>query len=185
MKRRLIILIVSILLLVPAVLPTQAQTCVQTYIVLPGDSLTRIANQFGTTVAALVSINSLPNPNYIFRGQTLCVQIYTPPPQNPIYVVQRGDWLALIARRFGVSLWALIQANPLMNPNLIYPGQALVIPIYGGYAPNMQPQYAPNNPPMNAPGYVPPNNPPIYTPPMSSGGGVMVPPPNATPEASG
>ena len=46
------------------------------------------------------------------------------------YVVQRGDWLTRIAQRYGVSLWSLLQANPLMNPNLIYPGQVLIIPTY-------------------------------------------------------
>jgi LysM repeat protein len=51
------------------------------------------------------------------------------------YTVQRGDTLALIARRFGTSVWALQQANPaITNPNHIWPGQRLVIPLGGEYA---------------------------------------------------
>jgi len=44
------------------------------------------------------------------------------------YVVARGDTLAGIAARFGVTLQALAQANGIANPNLIYVGQQLAIP---------------------------------------------------------
>ena len=45
-----------------------------------------------------------------------------------IYVVKRGDQLGRIARSFGVTLAALEAANGITNPNLIVPGQKLVIP---------------------------------------------------------
>lgn len=44
------------------------------------------------------------------------------------YTVQPGDHLARIARTYGVDLNVLATANNLVNPNLIYPGQVLVIP---------------------------------------------------------
>ncbi len=45
------------------------------------------------------------------------------------YNVVRGDCLWNIARRNGVSLNALIRANPqIKNPDLIYPGQTISIP---------------------------------------------------------
>ncbi len=44
------------------------------------------------------------------------------------YTVERGDTLGRIARDNGVSLSDLIAANSISNPNLIYPGQVLVIP---------------------------------------------------------
>jgi len=45
------------------------------------------------------------------------------------YVVQPGDSLLLIARRFGVSMNDLLAANgQLKDVNLIYPGQVLIIP---------------------------------------------------------
>jgi lysozyme len=48
------------------------------------------------------------------------------------YVVQRGDWLAKIARHCGVTLSALYAANPWARyAAYIYPGQVLAIP--GGY----------------------------------------------------
>jgi len=54
-----------------------------------------------------------------------------PPPPGGIgfpYVVQWGDTVYSIARRFGVSAQALIAANGLVNPNLIRAGQVLIIP---------------------------------------------------------
>lgn len=48
------------------------------------------------------------------------------------YVVQRGDWLAKIARNCGVTVAQLYAANSwVRNSRYIYPGQILVIP--GGY----------------------------------------------------
>lgn len=45
------------------------------------------------------------------------------------YVVQWGDTLRKIADRMGISLTALIAANPqLWNPSLIYPGQVINLP---------------------------------------------------------
>ncbi|MFN8486010.1 MAG: LysM domain-containing protein [Caldilineaceae bacterium] len=48
------------------------------------------------------------------------------------YLVHRGDTLSGIAAHFGVSLWALQQANGIRNPNRIYAGQWLCIPRGGG-----------------------------------------------------
>ncbi len=47
---------------------------------------------------------------------------------NIVYIVQRGDTLARIAARYGVSVSALVTANRIRNPNLIYTGQRLIIP---------------------------------------------------------
>ena len=44
------------------------------------------------------------------------------------YTVQRGDTLSGIAGHFGVTVPALMAANNLHNPNLIYAGQKLCIP---------------------------------------------------------
>jgi murein DD-endopeptidase MepM/ murein hydrolase activator NlpD len=52
-----------------------------------------------------------------------------PPAQEPtaVYVVQLDDTLSAIALRYDTTLQALVQANGIENPDLIYPGQRLVI----------------------------------------------------------
>ena len=47
------------------------------------------------------------------------------------YVVKPGDMLRDIAARYGVSMGAIVRANGLTNPDVIYPGQKLVIPVPG------------------------------------------------------
>ena len=47
---------------------------------------------------------------------------------DPVYVVRRGDPLYSVARRYGTTVSAIVQANGLRNPNWIYVGQRLVIP---------------------------------------------------------
>lgn len=48
--------------------------------------------------------------------------------QSVIHIVQWGENLTLIARRYGVSVAAITQANGIANPNYIYAGQRLVVP---------------------------------------------------------
>ncbi len=48
------------------------------------------------------------------------------------YTVKRGDTLTSIARRYGVSVSAILEANNISNPDLIWIGQQLVIPGHDG-----------------------------------------------------
>lgn len=106
------------------------------YQVSRGDTLAAIATRFNTTVAAIVQLNGITNPNRIFVGQRLLVpntglpnQI-APPSTAPTqtYVVQRGDTLLSISLRFNRSIQAIAAANNITNPNRIFAGQTLVIP---------------------------------------------------------
>jgi spore germination protein len=42
--------------------------------------------------------------------------------------VKPGEWVWQIARLYGVDPQAIIDANNLTNPGLIFPGMELVIP---------------------------------------------------------
>jgi spore coat assembly protein SafA len=53
-------------------------------------------------------------------------------PGGRLYTVRAGDSMFFIAKRFNISLQSLIQANPqIADPNLIYPGQILCLPMEG------------------------------------------------------
>ena len=52
-----------------------------------------------------------------------------PPRSNPtVHIVQWGENLTSISRRYGTTIQAIVAANRLANPNRIYAGQRLVIP---------------------------------------------------------
>lgn len=116
--------------------PPPGGTC--TYTVRYGDTLFSIARRFGTSVHRLARANGIRNPNYIFAGQRLvipnCQQQHAFPGYHPryssahVYIVRRGDTVSGIAYRFGSRSSAIIAANNLRYPWLIFPGQRLVIP---------------------------------------------------------
>ena len=57
------------------------------------------------------------------------------PPAENIYVVQPGDTMLLIATQNGVTIDDILRANNLTNPDFLFEGQRLVIPVQGGAAP--------------------------------------------------
>ncbi len=101
-----------------------------TYTVQAGDQLLVLARRFGVTVAAIRRANSIFS-DVIYRGQVLIVPppapTKTPFPPGQTYVVQPGDQLLALARRFQVRLSALRAANNLTS-DVIHPGQILFIP---------------------------------------------------------
>jgi murein DD-endopeptidase MepM/ murein hydrolase activator NlpD len=50
------------------------------------------------------------------------------PPAGPIYIVTSGDLLSVIAATFNVRPEDIMAANNISDPNLIYPGDQLIIP---------------------------------------------------------
>lgn len=123
--------------------PAQGRGFNCTYVVRPGDNLYRLGIKYGVSPFALAQANNLPNINQVYVGMTLrvpCTDSPTPQPNPPpnncgIHVVQRGEWLSLIAARYGVSWQALAAANRITNPSVIYPGMRLIIPCGGGGTP--------------------------------------------------
>lgn len=102
------------------------------YVVQPGDTLSSIARRYDTTVAALMQVNGLSSTT-IYGGQQLTISVATLPdaPMQP-YIVVRGDTLALIARRYKVTV-ASIKASNGLTGDTIYVGQRLLIPTSLGY----------------------------------------------------
>jgi LysM repeat protein len=102
------------------------------YVVQPGDTLTRIAARFGVTVQAIADANRLANPNAIVVGQTLTIPDGQPAPvagatTSSTYIVQPGDSLSRLAARFNVTVDALVAANGLTTTTLQI-GQVLTVP---------------------------------------------------------
>lgn len=112
------------------------------YVVKRGDTLYSIARKLGTTVSALTQANRLTNAHFIRVGQVLVVSgtpsvaSSTSSPStstststsSKVYTVKKGDTLYSIAKRFGVTVHHLKQANNIGTTNLINVGQYLIIP---------------------------------------------------------
>jgi LysM repeat protein len=125
------------------------------YIVDTNDTtLTSIAEQCRLPVSFLASVNDLAESAILQPGHVVEIPLppfpppsrfsYPPPgapsafpPPGPIpparpgrcdYIVQPGDTLYSIGRRYGLSVDALARTNGLSNPNYIYVGQCLVFP---------------------------------------------------------
>lgn len=97
-----------------------------TYTVQPNDTLSGIAQRYGTNWQTLAALNGLPNPNLINVGQVLKVTGAAPTPaQRKSYTVKSGDNLSTIAKNNGTDIATLARINGIPNVNLIYPGQVI------------------------------------------------------------
>ena len=105
------------------------------YTVKRGDTLSAIATRYQTTVQQLVTENGISNPNLIYPGQVLRITTTVQSTGEScemgcvIYTVKRGDNLWNLSRKYGTTVQSIAQLNHIQNPNLIYPGQRLRIPV--------------------------------------------------------
>jgi LysM repeat protein len=104
--------------------------CAQCYTVKRGDTLSKIARQYGTTVNNLVALNGIANPDQIAAGTTICVKATGSQPGGTYYTVKPGDTLYSIARKYGWTASYLAQVNTIPNPDEIYAGRVLWIPAH-------------------------------------------------------
>ncbi|RME78359.1 MAG: LysM peptidoglycan-binding domain-containing protein [Chloroflexi bacterium] len=104
---------------------------------------TRPAPPVEKTGAEAPVVSPPPPPRPVEPERPPAVELEAEAPPRPVepekpsveeepfrYTVQRGDTLNAIARKYGVPVERLIEANNIVNPNLIFPGQKLVIPGY-------------------------------------------------------
>lgn len=125
-----------------------------------GDTVSRIAVLYGSSTQAIITANALDDSALIFVGQGLVVPVRIPDPatatptptnvvvvvtatqpavpiptsvpQDDTYTVQPGDTLNRIAAQFNTTVGALVQLNGIANPNRIFSGQVLNLPVQGG-----------------------------------------------------
>jgi LysM repeat protein len=125
----------DLLLLLPGAL-VSGNNGYSTYVVMRGDTLKALANRFGTSMEALISLNAdITNANVIYEGQRMIVPSGSgvpstlPPTYGQVYTVQHGDTLRKIADRLNTTVDAILKVNPqIYNPNLIYAGQVINLP---------------------------------------------------------
>ena len=101
------------------------------HVVQAGEWLSSIARMYDVEVQEIRDLNGLTT-DALFPGQVLLIptdgSITPTPGGTTTYVVQAGDRVYSIARDFGVTPAAIIEANNLTSPYTLFVGQVLNIP---------------------------------------------------------
>lgn len=109
------------------------------YTVQPGEWIWEIARAFNVDPEEIIELNNLTSPDQITAGMVIKIPSDDGGTTQPgatstasaggvVHIVQPGEWIWQIARQYGVDPQAIIDANNLVNPGTIYPGQELIIP---------------------------------------------------------
>lgn len=111
------------------------------YTVQRGDTLSEIAAEFGLTVGKLAELNDLHDINLIRAGQILDTgDEVVVDPAHDRHVVQRGETVAGIAARHGVTVDDIEQANGLIAGDVLLAGVSLwLLPTGTTFAPTIEP----------------------------------------------
>ncbi|MCI8303077.1 MAG: LysM peptidoglycan-binding domain-containing protein [Lawsonibacter sp.] len=93
------------------------------HVVQPGDTIYRLAQQYGVSMERLLQDNQLENPSQLVVGQTIVVQY-----PALTHTVKAGDSLYSIAQMHNTTAVHLLRNNPVLHGrDLIYPGQVIVV----------------------------------------------------------
>ena len=154
--KSIVVFLFLLVVLLASVSTSYAQAGVQ-HTVRRGEYLALIARQYGTTVQAILNANpGIKNPNLIYSGTVLAIPVSGAPgqPQGTIqigapaqprqpsqpasapartgcrvqHLVRYGDNLIRLGQHYGVSPFAIAEANRIYNLNHIFAGQYLCIP---------------------------------------------------------
>ena len=134
--QRLIIFDLSPVRVLPQSIASSSGTGLLKYRIVPGDSLSRIAAKYSTTIERLVSLNGITRNTLLLPEKILVVpdpaglplsgeiKLY---PERVHYIVRAGDSLSRIAKKFNTNLTSLRQWNQLSENTLLHPGQRLLV----------------------------------------------------------
>ncbi|BDZ60845.1 hypothetical protein GCM10025873_06360 [Demequina sediminis] len=116
---------------VAAAVPAQAD---QSHRVEPGDTASRLAQRYGSTVDAIVAANNLDSRATLYAGTTVVIpsKESSTAARPGSHTVSSGETLSGIALRYGTTVAAIARANGIADPSIIRVGQRLTLP--GGEA---------------------------------------------------
>jgi len=129
-----------------------------THTVKRGETLILIAEEYGTTVVAIMAANEGIDPQRLQVGQKLIipgevgVPTLQPMAEAITYTVKAGDSLISIAEEYGTTVEAIVAANEIADPHMIRLGQELIIPL-GSPTPTLTATSLPTPTPTPAPPY--------------------------------
>ena len=103
------------------------------YTVKSGETLSELAERYGTSVQRLMELNNLRSSQDLWAGSRIQVPVTrTAAAVKPAvnknatqHKVQSGETLSVIAQRYGISTQSLIAINKISDPNQVDVGQTL------------------------------------------------------------
>ena len=107
----------------PRALPTAP------YTVKSGETLSEIADRFGTSTERLIKVNGISNPNLVVAGTRLAIpgrpSSSAAPRNAKEHVVRSGESLSSIAGSYGLPVERLVAINKIDDPDLVVSGTRL------------------------------------------------------------
>jgi LysM repeat protein len=146
LRRWIRLALLAVVLISMPVAESLAAEILGKHTVQSGETLYCIGRAYGVDPYAIALQNNIANPNAICAGQVLEIPNqpaslpagrtcprqfdgFTPSPTcRWNHTVAAGENLYRISLHYGVSMWAIAEANHILNMNLIYTGQVLCIP---------------------------------------------------------
>lgn len=109
--------------------------CAAVHTVAPGETMYSIAGIYGTDHRRLMKLNGISDPRNLAIGQKICIPM-TPGDAPSVqcssnrryHIVQAGETLYGISRKYGVPLSKLMACNPSLDPYHMQIGTRLNIP---------------------------------------------------------
>ena len=107
----------------------------ETHIVRPGETLGLIAQRYGVDMGELAALNQIYNSHLVYTWQELQLPLSQTAASGvnadqSRHIVQRGETLDSIAKRYGIDLFELQSLNGIFNA-WIFPGDELALPLPG------------------------------------------------------
>ncbi len=111
-----------------------------TYLVKQGDLVGALAKRFSVSVSDILKENDLKDAKSLRAGKTIRIpapillqkeeekEQSSQAPEGETYLVKAGDIPATLAKRFGVSVEAILKTNNLKSPAHLRAGKSIVIP---------------------------------------------------------
>ena len=109
--------------------------CIDVYTVTDGDTLHSIGEKYDLPVSLLMQVNCIDDPYNLQIGTKLCIPGHPSqlpscaPPKPCVHVVEAGDTLYLIAKRYEIKLDDLMEQNPNIDPYNLMIGTKLRLPL--------------------------------------------------------
>ncbi len=117
---------------VPSTTPTKTWVSADTPEPSPSSTVTPTSTTTSTPTA-IPSPTATPSLTFTATPELTVSPVPSPTvdagPWSAVHVVQSGEILALVAGRYGTTAVAVASANGIDDPNLIYAGQVLTIPM--------------------------------------------------------